>query len=203
MRTSLAAVPVHGQARARRDADNRRARQWRTIRLWGAVLGVALAVVLFVVWQTGAYLPQLGRDLPNEGGVGVHLQQGAVLTQRVVPPASGPHYASRAPYGVSTAAVAPGNWLHALEHGGVVVLYRCGGIDECTALGTRFEGEVFTPARLGSFGERKLVITPYVGLATPFAALSWARVLELETLDPAAILAFYDRYLDRGPERAA
>jgi hypothetical protein len=33
-------------------------------------------------------------------------------------------------------------------------------------------------------------------------AVAWGRVLELEEIDAEQILAFYDRYLDRGPERA-
>ena len=68
---------------------------------------------------------------------------------------------------------------------------------------SEIERTVYTPARVGRFGERKLVATPYQDLATPFAAVAWGRIYELDTLDEAQILAFYDRYLDRGPENAA
>lgn len=201
--TSPVAVAVHGQARARREAENRRARRWRAIGLWGTVLTVVVAVVLFLAWQGGVFLPHLGREVPNEGGVGVHLQEGSTLPQRNVPPASGPHYASRAAYGVSSAPVEPGAWLHALEHGGIVVLFRCGETNECSSIASRLETEVYARARPGSFGQRKLVITPYAELPSPIAALAWGRILELQAPDAPAILAFYDRYLDRGPERAA
>ena len=33
-------------------------------------------------------------------------------------------------------------------------------------------------------------------------AISWGRVLEQDAIDPAQLLAFYDRFLDRGPENA-
>jgi hypothetical protein len=45
--------------------------------------------------------------------------------------------------------------------------------------------------------------TPYQEMDSPFAAVAWGRILRLETLDAERILAFYDRYLDRGPENAA
>jgi hypothetical protein len=61
---------------------------------------------------------------------------------------------------------------------------------------------VYGPARAGRFGERKLTGTPYQDMDAPISVLAWGRVLELETMEAAQILAFYDRYLDRGPENA-
>lgn len=194
---------VHGQARARREAENRSARRRRGIRLWGVVGSIGAAGVLVVLWQTGALIPHLGREVRNEGGVGVHLAPGTALPQSEVPPASGPHYTSRASYGVSQVAVEPGAWLHALEHGRVVVLYRCATGEDCSATAGQLEADVYARARPGAFGERKLVISPYADLPTPIAELSWGRIVELETPDASQILAFYDRYLDRGPERAS
>lgn len=43
---------------------------------------------------------------------------------------------------------------------------------------------------------------PYQDMDAPISVLAWGRVLELETMEAAQILAFYDRYLDRGPENA-
>ncbi len=104
---------------------------------------------------------------------------------------------------MTTEAVEPGNWIHALEHGGIVVLYRCATPEECSESAAALEAQVYDPARVGAFGERKLVITPYAGLEAPFTVLAWGRILELPALDAAQILAFHERYLDRGPERAA
>jgi len=83
------------------------------------------------------------------------------------------------------------------------VLFRCADEASCSAIAARVDAEVYRRARPGAFGEAKLVGTPYQEMDTPFAAVAWGRILRLETLDAERILAFYDRYLDRGPENAA
>ena len=155
-----------------------------------------------LVYLTGVALPQVGEAAPLEGGVGVHLEEGAALPQRNRPPSSGPHYATRAAYGVSATPVAPGEWIHALEHGGIAVLFRCADEASCSAIAARVDVEVYRRARPGAFGEAKVVGTPYQDMDTPFAAVAWGRILRLDALDAERILAFYDRYLDRGPENA-
>lgn len=190
-------------SRDERQAGLRRERRRRSIRRW-AVVGLVIAgVAAGLVYLTGVALPQVGEAAPLEGGVGVHLQEGAALPQRNRPPSSGPHYAARAAYGVSATPVAPGNWIHALEHGGIAVLFRCADEASCSAIAARVDAEVYRQARPGAFGEAKLVGTPYQEMDSPFAAVAWGRILRLDTLDADRILAFYDRYLDRGPENAA
>ena len=70
------------------------------------------------------------------------------------------------------------------------------------ASGLSVGDEVYANARDGAFGERKLVVTPYQDMDSRVVAVAWGRVLTLDHIDAAQILAFYDRYLDRGPERA-
>lgn len=96
--------------------------------------------------------------------------------------------------------VAAGSWVHALEHGGVAVLFKCANPTECGATASRLRIQVYDPAKNGAFGERKLVVTPYQEMDSPVAAVAWGRILELQEIDPVALLAFYNRYLDRGPE---
>ena len=184
--------------------ERRRRERQRRNRIRYALSGAAaVALVVLGGWALGIGQPDYGESAPSEGGVGQHIPQDAPLPQRNDPPSSGPHYASRAAYGVTTAPVAPGNWVHALEHGAIVVLYRCNASADCAERASRLEREVYIPAREGAFGDRKLVITPYPGLDTPYAALAWGRILEQQELDAAEMLLFYDRYLDRGPEQAA
>lgn len=82
------------------------------------------------------------------------------------------------------------------------MLFRCGSQAECDTTSRQLSDEVYAGAGDGAFGERKLVITPYQEMDSPFAAVAWGRVLRLDYLDAAQILAFYDRYLDHGPERS-
>jgi hypothetical protein len=99
--------------------------------------------------------------------------------------------------------VPAGSWIHALEHGAIAVLFKCADATECAATADRLRSEVYERSRNGAFGERKLVITPYQEMDSPIAAVAWGRILELQEIDAEQILAFYERYLDRGPERAA
>lgn len=157
---------------------------------------VALAVA------SGVGQPDVGEAAPLEGGVGQHLPEGATQPQRNRPPSSGPHDASRAAYGSFSSPIAPRTWIHALEHGGIAVLFKCETQPECDSTARQLGDEVYANARDGAFGERKLVVTPYQDMDSPVAAVAWGRVLRLDQTDAAQILAFYDRYLDRGPERA-
>jgi hypothetical protein len=166
------------------------------------VVGAALVAIGLIAVASGVGQPDVGAAAPNEGGVSVHLPAGEPLLQRNRPPSSGPHYAGRAAYGTSASAVQAGNWLHALEHGAIAVLFRCADPAECATTADRLRGEVYDKAKNGAFGERKLVITPYQEMDSPITAVAWGRTLELREIDAERILAFYDRYLDRGPERA-
>ena len=160
-----------------------------------------MSIVAFAV-ASGVGQPDVGEAAPLEGGIGQHLPEGATLPQRNRPPSSGPHDAGRAVYGSFSSPIAPGAWIHALEHGGIAVLFKCGTQAECDSTARQLGDEVYANARDGAFGERKLVVTPYQDMDSRVVAVAWGRVLTLDHVDAAQILAFYDRYLDRGPERA-
>ena len=185
----------------RAEVVRRAQRRRSTIRL-GGIAGVGLAVVGLLALNAGVGQADVGVSAPSEGGVGVHLPAGAALPQRNRPPSSGPHYAGRAAYGTSDSPVPAGSWVHALEHGGIAVLFKCANPTECGAAASRLRTQVYDRARNGAFGERKLVIAPYQEMDAPITAVAWGRVLELQQIDPQQLLAFYNRYLDRGPEQA-
>src|SRR5262245_8086029 len=54
----------------------------------------------------------------------IHVAEGSVINYAHNPPASGPHYPVWARYQEHNTVVARGYWVHNLEHGGVVFLYR-------------------------------------------------------------------------------
>ncbi len=195
-------TPPPRPTNAARAEAGRRARRRRSF-LRTALLagGITAAIAAFAV-ASGVGRPDIGESAPLEGGGSQHLPVGATLPQRNRPPSSGPHDASRAAYGSFSSPIAPGTWIHALEHGGIAVLFKCGTQPECESTARQLDDEVYANAREGAFGERKLVITPYQDMDSPVAAVAWGRVLRLDHIDAVQILAFYDRYLDRGPERA-
>lgn len=127
------------------------------------------------------------------------------------PPASGPHYPS-APRGPIPARVygpdepaEPMGWIHNLEHGALVVLYRCAegdaGCEEPTQRQLRDLASTFPPSPIcnipagtGNFGP---VVARFDEMAWPYAALVWGRVLPLETLDTELVREFYAREGER------
>jgi hypothetical protein len=137
-----------------------------------------------------------------KGVVGRHIGQGRGLPQQNRPPSSGLHYGSAARYTVTAQPVPTGNWLHNLEHGGIAILYRCADSQECAETAGLVQREVGSIASEGNYGQVKIVGTPYQEMDTPFTAVAWRRTLPLESFDAEQLLAFYDRYVDRGPENA-
>jgi hypothetical protein len=63
-----------------------------------------------------------GVPVPNEGWA--HVPEGTPITYTSNPPASGPHYPVWARWEEHATTVARGYWVHNLEHGGIVLLYR-------------------------------------------------------------------------------
>jgi hypothetical protein len=92
-------------------------------------------------------------------------------------------------------SVGPLNWVHNLEHGGLVVLYR-GDSPGATADGQqafRTFFDTFPPSPICKVPAGRLspVIARFDQMKWPYAALVWGRVLPLETWDPALVLQFY------------
>ena len=199
--------PIDRREQRARERDEReraaaRQRRRRVALRWFVGTAAAVGLVAAALLAAGFGLPEYGRSAPSEGGVGAHIASGAPLPQRNRPPTSGPHYGERASYGIFAEPVEAGAWVHALEHGAIVVAFRCTTPDECGAVADDLERTVYQPAPVGRFGERKIVGTPYREMESPFAVLAWGRILELETLDATQMLTFYERYVDRGPESA-
>jgi hypothetical protein len=152
--------------------------------------------------------PEPGYVQPDMGHT--HIANGTVVRYTYCPPASGRHFNQPGvagpiparPYG-PTDGVIPQNWVHNLEHGGLVILYRGAEADQ-SALRAVYDAVPASPVCGFEPGGQSPgpVIARFDQMAWPFAAVVWGRVLPLETLDQAAILDFYTRYGERtNPER--
>jgi uncharacterized protein DUF3105 len=179
-----------------------------------AVLGVALisVFVLFsasqpayacsTVWsptptaspKPGA-TPALGYVQPDMGHV--HTAPGDKVTYTYCAPASGTHYnvAGRGPIAAQVYGpgdnVIPQGWIHNLEHGGLVILYKT------TSPGATPEGQAQMRAFFQAFPPAANcgpVIAPFDQMSSPFQAILWGRVLPLETFDEAQIKAFWNQW---------
>jgi len=119
------------------------------------------------------------------------------------PPASGNHFGNNPGVTGPIPArvykpddkVGPPNWIHNLEHGGLVVLYRN------DSPGASSAGQQAFRDYFGSFpaspicklaaGSLSPIIARFDDMPHPFAALVWDRVFYLDTWDPALVNQFY------------
>jgi hypothetical protein len=118
------------------------------------------------------------------------------------PPASGNHYSGAGigpivprVFGPDD-AVGPPNWIHNLEHGGLVILYR-GDSEGATPAGQQRFQEFFDAFPPGPIcdtppGRLSPVIARFDSMAWPYAALLWTRVLPLPEWDPNLALQFFE-----------
>jgi hypothetical protein len=192
-----------------------------------AIAGVALvAIFVFASATASAYscttvwspeataspgpdaTPALGYVQPDMGRR--HLGVGEKITYTYCPPASGSHdnAAGAGPiaprlYGPNDSAL-PVGWVHNLEHGAMVILYRGKNGDP----GLTTEGQAELKALYDGFPVSPVcgiaprtsqgpVIARFDEMATPYAALVWDRVLPLQTVDTAQILAFWQQWGER------
>ncbi len=107
------------------------------------------------------------------------------------PPTGGNHNACWAAWGVHTEEVPDENWVHNLEHGGVVFLYDCP--DGCE------EEQAELAAYVTSLGSQGL-LTPYAAMQSRYAAVAWGWRLQQDCLDMDAMRTFFTNHVDEAPE---
>jgi hypothetical protein len=107
------------------------------------------------------------------------------------PPAGGPHGSCWADWGPHLdGPLPPEQWVHNLEHGGVVFLYHCP--DGCST-------ELTQLTTLGSALSR-VIVTEYPDMPAGFAAVGWGHRLVTRCFDMEALVAFYSAHFDQAPE---
>jgi Protein of unknown function (DUF3105) len=177
----------------------RKARQRRRLIVAALViLGVGLLAAAVLFMGQAISKPAPGRTVPDEGRN--HVAQGEPIEFRNNPPASGNHYPTWARSGVYAEPQHPGNWVHNLEHGYIVILYNCPG--DCPDLTQQLRQFYDSAPRSQKYGYQKLVITPYADMDHRIAAVAWNRVDEMDELDLERLSSFYRTYLEKGPEDA-
>lgn len=110
------------------------------------------------------------------------------------PPNSGPHYPTWEAWGEHPATVPRGYWVHNLEHGGVVLSYRCN--DDCET-----EVEVLRDV-MAARPDLRILLTPDPLLPGDerFAAISWTWIHRFDAPDLETLLCFVDQHENHAPE---
>ena len=199
-------------------AARQRARDRRNLFVIAGVIGVAAVAILLVALAlnhaatvaTANRIPfqtvsgTIGTQIPDEGTPS-HIDPSTQWTYKFYPPTSGPHYSvagsAPVPWGTVDNLVA-GQFVHNLEHGGIVVLYNCPSGSDCTTLRDQLANYVKNLAPIEpAFGEAKIVMTPYShGMQKKVALVAWHYIEFLDLYDQNAITQFYENHVDQGPE---
>jgi hypothetical protein len=143
----------------------------------------------------------------------LHVTVGTRVRYATCPPASGKHYNAPAEgpikagvYGADTPTL-PESWIHNMEHGALVLLYKCPGPACDTA------GQEALKALYAKWPVSPICKTPPGGVLTPvfarfddmpwpYAALVWDVVLPMQTIDETQLFAFYAGYGEQfNPEK--
>lgn len=137
-----------------------------------------------------------------------HVPAGTRIEYASCPPASGPHYsqAGVAPlpprFYEPDSGLGPGSWVHNLEHGFVVALYRCPGGTcppeaDLEALRAFVSEGPVTQSSTACGYRSKVLAVRFDDMATPFALVAWQRVLLLDTFDESTALDFARTWIDK------
>lgn len=133
----------------------------------------------------------VGEGFCSEGAM--HVRDGTEIPWMSDPPHSGPHYPMWQTWGEHESSVPRGNWVHNLEHGGIVLAYLCPG-------GCEAELEVLR-AVMEARPDLRILMTPDPLLPGPrFAAISWTWVYRTDTPDLDTLLCFVDQHEGHAPE---
>lgn len=186
----------------------------------GATIGAAVLGVLSVLasppparaYACGELLPAptgtaSSDAVATEDLGGEHVAPGTRISYPFCPPTSGAHF--NAPgagplrpgfYGPDD-DVGPGGWVHNLEHGYVVALYRCAGgscpsADDLADVRAFAEAGPSTPSAEACGYRSKVVVARFDDMSTPFALLAWNRALLVTEFSSSVAFDFASRSID-------
>jgi len=121
------------------------------------------------------------------------------------PPSSGTHYGTWAAYREYGTAIPRGFWVHALEHGAVVIAYSCTDCDAEIERARELIAELgpdplccSEPTCTGA--STRLIMTPDPRLESRWAAAAWGATLVLDCFEEAPFRSFVELHRGRGPE---
>jgi len=134
-----------------------------------------------------------------------HVPVCSSVTYGTNPPSSGHHYGLFPKFGSYDYAIPRGFWVHALEHGGVVITYSCADCDDEVAEARNVvKTQPIEPACCpgGDCGDatNRMLLTPDPGLPTRWAVSGWGFTLTADCFEPAVFKSFADSYRGQGPE---
>ena len=138
-------------------------------------------------------------------GAATHIDEGTPITYASNPPAGGPHYPRWARFGAHDDVVPRPYYVHDMEHGAVVLLYKCDAdAGSCAAQAKAFLSQVVAalpndPACAPDVRVRT-VTTADPLIPTPFAAAAWGWTYTSACADLPSLVDFVKAHYAHAPE---
>lgn len=146
-----------------------------------------------------AACPATVQKVPYEGAQ--HVPVDMPVSYGSNPPASGMHYPFWGRWGEHVNPLPRGHYVHNLEHGGVVLLYRCTAPCPDVVAGLRavLSAQPQDPACTAPLRSR-IVLTPDPLLDVPVAAAAWQHIYRADCVDAPSLSAFISQHYDQASE---
>ncbi|MBI1730244.1 tetratricopeptide repeat protein [Candidatus Acetothermia bacterium] len=136
-----------------------------------------------------------GQPVQDQGRT--HIDQGTTHDAYTsLPPTSGPHYITPAPYGITDKPIPDENQVHDLEHGAVIIQYQPKTDASVVSTITAFVNGLRKDAQYC-----KLIVAPYPNLDKPIAVTAWDRIMKLDQFDEKRVTTFIKQFINKGPEQ--
>jgi hypothetical protein len=135
------------------------------------------------------------QSFPDDGHA--HVADGSPVAYCTMPPSSGTHYGDWARYRTYDTPVPWGYLVHDMEHGAVIVLYKCAG--SCPAVAAQLQA-VIDARPVDALCDpdagvsRRVILAPAPDLDVPIAAAAWQWTYKASCVDAASLGAFIDAH---------
>lgn len=162
---------------------------------WAVFFIVIAGLIGYVVWDiirplSGTKIEILERK---------HVPESEKPTYNSNPPTSGSHYEKTEEWGISDKPLVVERLVHNMEHGGVIIFYKCDAKTDkfCDELILKLKD---ITQRLTK-KDRKVVLTPNENIDSKIALAAWGWLDKMEEVDEDRIWKFFSDHINRGPER--
>ncbi len=133
-----------------------------------------------------------------------HVPAGIPVAYTSNPPSSGPHYSEWANFQEFTHPVDDGYLVHAMEHGAVLLLYKCDDdAGACADLVARLRAvrDAVPTDPLCDQGVRvRVILAPRATNDTAVAAAAWGNTYRADCVDASSLAEFIAAYYGKAPE---
>jgi len=131
-----------------------------------------------------------------------HVADGTPIVYGSNPPSSGPHYGTWANFQELTHPVDDGHLVHSLEHGAVLLLYKCEGAacDALVAALRAVRDALPTDPLCDPAIRTRVILAPRAANDVAVAAAAWGHVYRADCVDAASLTTFILEHYAKAPE---